>query len=182
MNNWQTKSSKIIYENPWMIVREDQVVMPNGKDGTYGYVESKSDSVFVVPVDSEGNTYIVQQERYTSKKTTWEVVAGRTDGDDYEAAAARELLEEAGIRAGSIKILSEVYDSAGLTTFKSAVCLATNLEEVTNHLDENDGIIAARKLPLAEVRNMILKGEITNGPSITAILMVMAHIETSSHV
>src|SRR6266542_5506246 len=96
---WQTKSSKIVYENPWMRVFEDQVIMPNGSDGMYGYVESKSDSVYVVPIDDEGYTYIVEQQRYTTKQLSWECVAGRNEGDDPETAAKRELLEETGIRA-----------------------------------------------------------------------------------
>lgn len=72
MASWQTKSSKIVYENPYIVVHEDQVVKPDGTDGIYGYMDSKSHSITVVPVDDEGNTWIVQQERYTLKRTTWE--------------------------------------------------------------------------------------------------------------
>lgn len=70
---------------------------PDGKGGLYGWIESKSQSVFVVPVDDNGYTYIINQERYTRKKFSWEGVAGRTDGEPYDVAAKRELLEETGI-------------------------------------------------------------------------------------
>lgn len=177
MTSWQTKSSKIVYENPWMVVHEDQVVMPNGKDGVYGYVESKSNSVIVVPIDDDNNTYIIQLQRYTKPNPTWETIAGRTDNESYEEAGARELFEEAGVRADTITLLSEVHMSSGMTKFKSGVCIATGLAKVSEDLDQADGIMTARKLPLFEVRDMILRGEITSGSTITAILLVIAHLE-----
>lgn len=177
MASWQTKSSKIVYENPWMLVHEDQVVMPNGKDGVYGYVESKSNSVIVVPIDEDSNTYIIQLQRYTKPQPTWETIAGRTDGENYEKAGARELLEEAGVHADTVALLSEVHMSSGMTTFKSGVCIASGLTKISDELDQADGIVKARKLPLLEVRDMILRGEITSGSTITAILLVIAHLE-----
>lgn len=177
MSEWQTKSSKVVYENPWMIVHEDQVVMPNGKDGVYGYVESKSDSAIVVPVDDDNNTYIIQLQRYTKSEPTWETIAGRTDGESYEQAGARELLEEAGVHADTITLLREVHMSSGMTKFKSGICIATNLSKVSDQLDQADGIIRAHKLPILEVRDMILRGEITSGSTIAAILLVIAHLE-----
>jgi 8-oxo-dGTP pyrophosphatase MutT (NUDIX family) len=180
MSAWQTTSSKIVYENPWMIVHEDQVVMPNGKDGMYGYVQARGDAVFIVPVDDNGNTYLVQQERYVTGQVVWEIPAGGTDGQPYEQAARRELLEEAGVEASTITILNEFYLANSILSLKGVVCLATNLKKVTDQLDSTDGIIAARKFPLATVRDMILSGEIVDGPTITAIFTVMAHLEQQS--
>ncbi len=177
MGSWQTKTTRVVYENPWMIVHEDEVVMPNGKDGIYGYVDFRGDSVFVVPVDDEGNTYLVQQERYVTKRAGWEIPAGGTDGQSYETAAKRELLEEAGVKASDVTILNEFYLANGIASFKGAICLATGLKKVTEQLDTTDGITAARRLPLSDVRDMILSGEIVDGPTITAVLTVMAHLE-----
>jgi len=174
---WQTKTSKVVYENPWMIVHEDMVIMPNGKDGMYGYVDSKSDSVYVVPVDEDGNTYIVQQERYTIKKMTWECVAGRMDNDDIETAVKRELLEETGVQAETITPMNTVQVANGIATFKSTFCLARGLTKVSDVLDAADGIYAAKKLPLSEVKEKILNGEITCSQSIAAFLMAMAYLE-----
>jgi 8-oxo-dGDP phosphatase len=177
MSSWQTKSSRIVYENPWMVVHEDQVVMPNGKDGLYGYVGSKSDSVYVIPVDDEGNTYVVQQERYPNKNITWECVAGRTDNEDPVTAAKRELLEETGVLATTLTELSSIEIANGISTFKGTIYLATGLEKVSDQLDEEDGIIAAKKLPLVDVKRMIMDGEITCVQSIAAFLMAINYLE-----
>ena len=180
MSSWQTKSSKIVYENPWMIVHEDQVVMPNGKDGLYGYVESKSDGVAIVPIDDDGYTYLIQLQRYTKSEPSWETPAGRTDGESYEEAGKRELLEETGLESSSIKLLSEVHMSSGMTTFKIGICVATGIKKISDNLDQADGIITTKKVTLQEARTMILSGEITSGSTITAILMTISYLEERS--
>lgn len=178
MQSWQTRSSKVVYQNPWMIVHEDQVTLPNGNDGVYGYIDSnRGDSVFVVPVEPNGDTYLVQQERYVTKETSWEIPAGAAEGESHEEAAKRELLEETGIGASSIAVINEFYLANSIASFKGVTCLATNLQKVTEQLDEVDGILDVRRLPLTEVRDMILRGEIIDGPTITAILAVMAYLE-----
>lgn len=176
MSQWQTKSSKIVYENPWMIVREDEVVMPNGKDGLYGVVSSKSDAVFVVPVDTDGNTYIVQQEHYTTRELLWQCVAGRTDGEPIEIAAKRELLEEAGLRADSVTVISNARTSTGITTFRSTICLAEGLQEDKSEFDTNE-IAHVKKVPLDSVVSLVLTGEIAATESIAALLVVSAFLE-----
>ena len=182
MASWQTKSSKVVYENPFMIVHEDQVIMPNGKDGIYGYVDSKSHSVYIVPVDDEGNTYLVQQERYTVKEKTWECVAGRTDNQPVEIAARRELLEETGFKADSISTIANVRVANGMTTFKSTFCLARGLTHISNDLDQEDGILGIEKVPLEQIPEMILAGKITCAGSIAAFFTAIAYLEKEKKI
>ncbi len=177
MNHWQTKSSKVTYENPWIIVKEDEVIRPDGSDGVYGVVSLKSPSVFVVPVDDDGNTYISLQERYTTQQESWEIAAGAIDGQSYIDAAKRELLEETGIQAESIEELITIHVSVGYSDHTGRICLATGLKKVSDELDPIDGILKVRKLPLTEVRDMILHGEITDGVTISSILTVLAYLE-----
>lgn len=177
MSMWQTTSSKIVYENPWLQVREDRVIMPNGKAGIYGVVESKSDAVYVVPVDKEGNTYLVKQEHYTTREPAWQCVAGRTDGESIEIAAKRELLEEAGLRAESISILSKAKVATGMTTFRGTICLAQDLSLDNSMLDEGEGISEIKKLPLEKVKEMIFSGEIATTECIAAFLLAIAYLK-----
>lgn len=176
MSQWQTKSSKVVYENPWMIVREDEVVMPSGKDGLYGVVSSKSDAVFVVPVDTDGNTYIVQQEHYTTRELSWQCVAGRTDGESADIAAKRELLEEAGVRADTITIIADTRTATGITTFRSSICLAEDLSEDMSNFDTNE-ISRVEKIPLRSVVEKILNGEIAATESIAAFMSTIAYLD-----
>lgn len=176
MSSWQTKSSKIVYENPWLIVHEDQVVMPDGREGMYGFVESKSAGVFVVPIDDDGNTYIIRQEHYTTREMAWQCVAGRTDGEAPEVAAKRELLEEAGVRANSIEILVNARTATGMTSFKSTICIARDLEADASRFDKGE-IADVKKVSLAEVKEMIFRGEINATESIATFLLAMAYLE-----
>ncbi len=63
-NPWKTKSSKRIYDNPWIRLDEDQVVNPAGGDGIYGKVHFKNRAVAIIPVDQGCNTWLVGQTRY----------------------------------------------------------------------------------------------------------------------
>ena len=176
MSSWKTKSSKVVYENPWLFVREDEVVTPSGREGLYAVVESKSPSVFVVPIDQDGYTYIVRQEHYTTREMAWQCVAGRTDGEPAEVAAKRELLEEAGLRTGSVKLLSQARTATGTTTFQTTICIALDLEPDVSHFDKNE-ISEVKRVALSGAKEMILKGEIANTESIAAFLMAIAYIE-----
>jgi 8-oxo-dGTP pyrophosphatase MutT (NUDIX family) len=177
MARWQTKSSSIVHKTPWIIVHNDEVIQPDGTDSQYTYIEGTSNSVFVVPVDDEGNTYIVQQERYTSKSFVWECVAGRTDDEPIEVAAKRELLEETGLSARSITNLLTFNTACSVSALKTTLCLAQDLEKVTDRLDEVDGITACKKLPLSEVKRMIMDKEITCSESIAAFLFTINYLE-----
>jgi ADP-ribose pyrophosphatase len=177
MSIWQTKSSKIVYENPWMVVKEDQIIMPNGKEGVYGYVSSTSNAVFVIPIDNDGNTYIVQQEHYPSRKVFWQFAAGRNDNELAEVAAKRELFEEMGIQAGHIILLGEISSSVGLSTFNNAYCLARDLTITDSPSDDGKGIITMKKVSFQEAKEMILAGEINTSESIALYFLATAHLE-----
>lgn len=152
--------------------------MPNGKDGIYGFVSSKSDSVFVVPIDAGGNTYLVQQEHYTTRKLAWQCIAGRTDGEPAEVAAKRELLEEAGLAADQITILTKAYTATGMTTFRTSICLAENLSEDMSRFD-SDEISQVKKVPLTEIPELIFSGEIATTESIAALMLAIEFLKSS---
>lgn len=176
MKSWKTLSSKVVYENPWIVVHEDKVITPSSKEGLYGYIDSKSESVYVVPIDDEGNTYLTRQERYTLKRVTLECVAGRTDGDSIEAAAKRELLEETGLQAKSITIIGNIQVAKGISTFKSTVCIARGLALTDKPLDAEDGILGVEKIPLNQISDKVLAGEVDCSQSIASFYMTLAYL------
>lgn len=180
-STWQTKTSRVVYENDWISVREDEVITPDGKDGLYGVVDSKDESVFVVPIDEDNNTFIVQQERYTTQELAWQCVAGRTDGEPTEQAAKRELLEEAGLEAESITILSHTRSAAGISTFKGNICIARDLHVNMEFFDKTE-ITQVKKVSLSTVRDMILDGEINSTESISAFFVVMTYLENEKKI
>ncbi len=183
LESWKTIDSRIAFESPFITVHDDKVIMPNGDEGRYGWVQAKHDSVYVVPVDEKYNTYVVEQERYTTKQITLECVAGGNGNDNFLTAAHRELLEETGLEAKQMILLSDhIQASNSATSFRHAFFIARDLEKTTDKLDPVDGILSAKKLPLVTVREMILTGEINCAQSIAAFLMTIAYLEKEGHI
>jgi ADP-ribose pyrophosphatase len=83
MNNpWKTLSTRLIYQNPWIRLREDQVITPTGKSGIYGVVETKP-AIGIIPLSDDLHTYLVGQFRYTLNTYSWEIPeGGGQDGED----------------------------------------------------------------------------------------------------
>ena len=99
-NPWKTLGSKEIYNNPWIQIRQDDIINPAGNAGIYGVVSFKNKAIGIIPVDEEGYIYLVGQYRYTLNEYSWEIPEG--GGPMNEApleAAKRELKEELGIEA-----------------------------------------------------------------------------------
>ena len=96
----RTVSSREVYRNRWMTVREDEVEMLDGTRGIYGVVD-KTDFALVVPVDT-GGVWMVEQHRYPVGERCWEFPQG-TWGEGRsgspEQLARAELAEETGLRA-----------------------------------------------------------------------------------
>ena len=106
-NPWRVLGSRPVYENPWISVREDEVVRPDGNLGIYGVVHYKNTAVGVLPVE-DGHVYLVGQYRYPLERYSWEIPEGGCPEDeDPLQAARRELKEETGLEATRWEKLGE---------------------------------------------------------------------------
>ena len=154
-------SSKIVYQNPWITVREDQTRDLAGDLGIYGYLESR-DSCMIVTVDDKERIYLVRGFRYPSQSFGWELPGGGGDDEDLLAASKRELEEETGITAQSWDKLGEVYVCNGLMTEKMAVYLARNLS-LSGHKEQSDEVFSdMRFFTCDEIDALIAQGEIND--------------------
>ena len=109
-NPWRRLDSRLVYDNPWISVQEDQVIRPDGEPGIYGVVHMKHWAVGVVPVTDTGDTLLVGQFRYTLDQYSWEIPEGGGDPHDTPLASAqRELREETGVTATRWSYLGETH-------------------------------------------------------------------------
>jgi len=127
--SWPVTRSRVTYENPWIVVREDEVVRPDGTPGSYGVVELRRPAVFVVALTGADEVVLVTVDRHTVG-TSIEVPAGGTDGEDPLVAARRELDEETGLRAATWRRVGEISALNGICRAPEIVYLATDLQEV----------------------------------------------------
>jgi 8-oxo-dGTP pyrophosphatase MutT (NUDIX family) len=170
-NPWTTLSTREAYVNPWIRVREDQVINPSGGRGIYGVVEYRNRAVGVVPVDDEGFTWLVGQWRYSHDRYEWEIPEGGCPpGESPEECARRELLEETGLRAAIIEPLLTGLQLSNSTT--NEICdlfIARGLTPGESSPEETEKLRVLR-LPLLEAVAMARDGRIKDSPSVLALL------------
>jgi 8-oxo-dGTP pyrophosphatase MutT (NUDIX family) len=169
---WKQLSTRTIWENDWMAVREDEVINPGGGRNLYGHIHFKNRAVAIVPLDNDGNTWLVGQQRYTLGEWSWELPMGGAPLDEEPLAAARrELREETGLTARDWSELMRLHTSNSVTDEIGFVFVARDLTAGEPQFEETEDL-EIRKLPLTEAVAMARRGEITDAISVAALLRV----------
>ena len=145
--------------------------LPNGKTAAREIARHVGASA-VVPVDDEGNVYLVRQFRAPLDMVLLEVPAGKLDyaGEDRLQAAKRELQEETGLTAAEWSHLMDLHTTPGFTDEKISLYLARGLSAGESHPDEDEFLNLVR-VPLGELVQMILRGEVSDGKTVCAVML-----------
>jgi 8-oxo-dGTP pyrophosphatase MutT (NUDIX family) len=158
-----------VYRNPWLAVREDQVIRPDGAPGIYGVVEM-GPSVGIVAINDEDQIALVSQWRYVHGRMSLEIPTGAINPDeDYLIAAKRELVEETGLVAGQWSPLGAVENANGITTDISHLYSARDLT-AGPLLQQGDELTELCWEPFDAAVDLVMTGAITCGISVAAIL------------
>lgn len=171
-NPWTTKSKQIVYENPWIVLEEHQIINPAGKDGIYGKVSFKNKALGIIPLDEEGNTWLVGQYRYTLNEYSWEIPMGGGPIDkEILDSAKRELKEETGLTAEKWTEIMRIHTSNSVTDEEGFIFLAEGLTQGETEFEETEELKVI-KLPLQEAIQKVMVGEITDAISIAGLLKI----------
>ena len=168
-------SSEVVYTGPLFRVLHDKIVEPGGFE-TERDVIRHNGSVVILALDNaknKKNPWVVmeRQYRHAANQFLWELPAGKIEaGEDPLEGAKRELAEETGYRAKKWKPLVEYYASPGFLGEAFKVFVADGLEAGETAPDEDEKI-ELRLVKLSEVIEMIEKGAILDGKTLSSVLL-----------
>lgn len=155
-----------------------QVRLPNGGTAKREIVRHGVAAAAIVPVDADGNVYLVEQYRVGSDAITLEIPAGKQDSatEDNLVCAVRELEEETGLHADHIELMTRIYSAPAFCDEEIGIYLATGLSQHRAHLDE-DEFIHVVKLPLQEAVARAMRGEQPDSKTVIGLLMAARKLE-----
>ena len=171
-DGWTLKRETLVYETPWIKVRDCDVIAPTGNPAKYGWVSMQQLAIGVLPIDEDGNTWLVGQHRFCTQSYTWEIPEGGGKlGEDPAQSGLRELGEEVGLTAKHmIPILSDLQLSNSITDEIGYGFIAHSLSPATGFEPDDTEVFSVRKLPVREALSMVDRGEITDMLSIAVLL------------
>ena len=177
-NPWKKIASSVDYKNPYWTVIKDRVIKPSGAKGHY-YKVKVADFVVVLALEKDKkHVNLIRQFRYVISQNSWEVVAGLLNkGETPLQAAKRELAEETGFRAKKFTKIGFNYLSNGLTDQGFPIYLATDLTLGEKNLDDGEADMITKKFSVKRINSMILKGEITDSPTVVAMYFLNNYLK-----
>lgn len=163
----KTVKKNYIYQGKILTLRKDDALTADGKPCIREIIEHSGGACVLYVED--GKILLVRQFRYAYGESIYEIPAGKLDvGEDPAIAAARELEEEAGLKANRLELLYTMYPTPGYTDEKIYIYRAYDCEKVTAHLDEGE-FLDVIYIPLEKVKEMLKNGEIKDGKTIIAL-------------
>lgn len=169
-NPWRPQSSKLVYDNPWLSLHEDEVINPGGGLSHYGKISFKNLAIGIIPLDEDNNTWLVGQYRYVPDCYSWEIPmgGGPLDIEPLESAR-RELKEETGLIANDWQELMRLHTSNSVTDERGLVYVARDLTQGETEFEETEDLLI-QKVSLTEAIERVLSGEITDAISVAGLL------------
>jgi ADP-ribose pyrophosphatase len=169
----KTISSRAVYENRWMRVREDAIEWHDGSPGIYGVVE-KTDFAVIVPLGN-GLIHLVEQYRYPVQGRYWELPQGSwedaPDTDPLELARA-ELREETGLTAATMTPVGHLFECYGYPTQGYHIYLAQGLQAGEARREPSEQDMVSRAFPVEEVLAMVTEAVIKDAATVSALGML----------
>lgn len=159
--NWTTLKSEYLFKRPWLTVRRDEVMLPNGKVNPEFYVLEYPSWVNVLAIDRNGDFVMIRQYRHGIGDTRFEIVAGVVeDGEPPIEAAKRELFEETGYSGGEWEELCVISGNPSVTNNLTYCFLAKGVEKTDEqHLDDTEDI-EVHTLTRDQLLDLLLNDEI----------------------
>ena len=168
--NIRTTATRIVYENRWMRLREDAIVLQDGSPSIYGVIE-KADFAIIAAVEN-GMIHLVEQYRYPVKGRFWELPQGSWEdapGTDPLELARAELREETGLTAETMLHVGHLFECYGYSNQGFDIYLAQGLTEGEARREHTEQDMISRAFPVDEVLAMISGGAIKDAATVATL-------------
>lgn len=173
-------TSDTVYDGVLLHVRKDMVELPNGKTSVREYIQHPG-AVGLIAYLPNGNILLLNQFRYPLKKVFIEIPAGKIDPDETpEATGLRELEEETGYRAGTLRFLTKIHPCIGYSDEVIYIYEAFDLIKGDKKPDDNE-FMDVFELPLDEAVRKTKAGEITDVKTMIGILTAKMRKDNNEH-
>ncbi len=165
-----TTATEKIFDGTVLHVRRDEIRLPDGNPAHREYIVHVG-AVCVIPLTEQGEVICVRQYRYPFADVLLEIPAGKLDSPDEDPteAALRELREETGATCQHLTYLGKYFGSPALIGETIHMYLAEGLSFGELDLDE-DEFLEVERIPLSELVEGVLAGEIPDGKTQVAVL------------
>ena len=165
-----TIESNYVYRGKIINVSLHRISLPDGKESFREIVEH-SGAVCIVATNKNNEVVLVRQYRKPIEKELWEIPAGKLLPDEDPAICAkRELIEETGLIISDLVYLTDFYTSPGFTNERMYVYLAVNCD-IGEACPDEDEYLEIKYFSWDEIFEMINSGDISDGKTITAIML-----------
>lgn len=176
MAMFRTLNSKLIYENKWTKLYEDEIGFPGGEKGIYGYIE-RSNGVGAVVLNDKDEILLIKQYRYPIKSLQWNIPGGAIDlGEEPELAVKREVEEETGLEISELINIGTFAPLSSASTERDVLFMARVKGdakiEYNDVSSEDEEIPEKRFITIEKLLRMIDKNEVTDALTCTAIQIV----------
>jgi 8-oxo-dGTP pyrophosphatase MutT (NUDIX family) len=167
---WVVHGERTLYDSDWVRLVLADVEVPGGERFEHHVVRMPNFAAGTVVHDDARGLLLIRRHRFITDTWGWEIPAGRIDpGESPEDAAAREVLEETGWRAGPLRPLVTYQPTNGLSDQRFHVFLAAGASHVGDPTDPGESE-RVEWIPIDDVRALVARGEMVDGLSLTAVL------------
>lgn len=169
-NPFKKLNEKVVYDNNWITVKHAEIITPKNTPGIYGTVHFKNYAIGIIPIDTEGYTYLVGQYRYALNSYSWEIPEGGGPlHENIVLSAQRELQEEVGFLAKKWTKIAELNTSNSITDELGIIFVAQELQK-TNTQHEDTEELQIKKIHISEAIDWAINGKIKDAIALIGLL------------